>query len=163
MVTEGRRPGSMLSLLDRLTDLQPESKTEPPMSSWEEMREFKASLCRDLEAILNTRRAEEDFDPAYEEATNSLLTFGVADFTAYNVQNSIEQERVRLSIERAIRKFEPRLARVTVTMAEPDPLRPLLRFEIAALLQVNAAAEPVLFEVALHRDLRRMAVSGADL
>ena len=57
------------------------------MSSWEEMRQFKAALCRDLAALLNTRRAEQDFDPAFEQATNSLLTFGVADFTSFNLKN----------------------------------------------------------------------------
>ena len=73
---------------------------------------FKASLCRDLAALLNMRRAEEDFDRSYQEATNSLLTFGVADFTSLNLKNGIDQERVRRSMERAIRQFEPRLTRV---------------------------------------------------
>ena len=105
-------------------DLQPESQVEAPLSSWEQLREFKAALCRDLSALLNTRRAEQDFDPAYEEATNSLLSFGIADFTSYNLKSGVEQEQVRRSIERAIRQFEPRLARVSVSIEEPDPVRP---------------------------------------
>src|ERR1700719_81349 len=131
MAAGSNQVGVALSLLDRLTDLAPDSKREARSSPWDEMREFKASLCRDLTALLNTRRAEEDFPPAYVEATNSLLSFGVADFTSYNLKNSLEQERVRRSIERAIREFEPRLARVTVTLDEPDPARPVLHFPIA--------------------------------
>jgi type VI secretion system protein ImpF len=151
-----------LSLLDRLRDLQPESQVEAPMSSWEQLREFKISLCRDLSALLNTRRAEQDFDPAYTEATNSLLSFGIADFTSYNLKSGIEQDQVRRSIERAIRKFEPRLSRVSVSIEEPDPLRPVLQFQIDALLRLGPADEPVMFDVALYRESRRIAVSGGN-
>src|ERR1035441_10762478 len=35
-----------MSLLDRLLDFQPESAQEVPVSSWEQLREFKTSLCR---------------------------------------------------------------------------------------------------------------------
>lgn len=154
--------GSVLSLLDRLIDLEPEFKREPRRNPWDEMRELKASLCRDLAALLNTRRAEEDFPPGYEESTNSLLSFGVADFTSYDLKNRLDQDRVRRSIERAIRLFEPRLARVTVSVEEPDPLRPVLQFQIAATLCIEPAAESVLFDVTLQRDSRRMTVSGGD-
>ena len=126
------------------------------------MREFKTSLCRDLSALLNTRRAEQDFDPAYEEATNSLLSFGITDFTSYNLKSGVEQEQVRRSIERAIRQFEPRLTRVSVSIEEPDPLRPVLQFQIDALLRIGPADEPVVFDVALHRESRRIAVSGGN-
>src|ERR1700685_4192354 len=134
---------SELSILDRLTDLEPGLTAKSPSNSWEHIREFKASVCRDLAALLNTRRAEKDFEPEYEQATNSLLTFGVTDFTACDLNNGIEQEQVRCSIERAIRQFEPRLARVKVSLEEPDPLRPMLRFQVDALLRFGSAAEPV--------------------
>jgi len=126
------------------------------------MREIKAGLCRDLSALLNTRRAEADFDPEFEQATNSILTFGVADFTSLNLKSRIEQDRVRLSIERAIRQFEPRLTRVAVTVEEADALRPVLRFEVSALLRIDPGGQAVLFDATLHRDSRRIAVTGAD-
>jgi type VI secretion system protein ImpF len=152
--------GITLSILDRLTDLEPDSSREARSTHWEDLRAAKASLCRDLAAILNTRRAEDEIDPKYEEVNNSLLTFGVTDFTSYNLLNGIEQERVRRSVERAIRLFEPRLTRVTVTLEPPDPLRPMLRFQISALLRMQPA-EPIAFDATLYRDSRRIAVSGA--
>jgi len=151
-----------MSILDRLRDLQPESQLETPMSSWEQSREFKLALCRDLAALLNTRRAEHDFDPAYTEATNSLLSFGIADFTSYNLKSGVEQDQVRRSIERAIRQFEPRLARVSVSMEEPDPVRPVLQFQIEALLRLGPTGEPVMFDVSLNRESRRIAISGGN-
>jgi type VI secretion system protein ImpF len=111
-----------------------------------------------LAALLNTRRAEADFDPLFEQATESLLTFGIADFTAYNLKNGIEQELVRRSIERAIRQFEPRLTRVAVSLMTPDPLRPVLQFQIEAVLRTTA--ESVVFDATLHRDSRRFGVAG---
>jgi type VI secretion system protein ImpF len=162
MAADDNQAGVVLSLLDRLTDLDPDSKREARSSRWDEMRGFKVSLCRDMAALLNTRRAEEDFPPGYEEATNSLLSFGVADFTSYDLKNGDDQERVRRSIERAVRQFEPRLTRVTVSIEEPDPLRPVLQFQIAAMMRIEPAAESVLFDVTLQRESRRMAVSGGD-
>src|SRR3954453_4830900 len=117
--------GGSISLLDRLTDLCPESRSEVRSSAWEERRNARAALCRDVAALLNTRRAEEAFDPDFEQATKSLLAFGVADFTSYNLKSSLDQERVRRSIEKAIRQFEPRLTQVVVTVKEPDPLKPV--------------------------------------
>lgn len=150
------------SLLDRLTDLEPDSKREARSNPWEEMREFKVALCRDLSALLNTRRSEEDFPPGYEDATNSLLSFGVVDFTTYDLRNGVERERVRRSIEQAVRQFEPRLARVTVSVEEPDPLRPVLQFQIAAMLRTEPASEPVVFDVTLQRESRRVSVTGGQ-
>jgi predicted component of type VI protein secretion system len=51
---------------------------------------------------------------------------------------------------------------VTVTLEKPDPLKPVLRFQIDAFLRTEDPAEAVLFDVTLHRDSRRIAVSGAS-
>jgi len=149
--------GPVLSILDRLTEKQ------PALNSWDEIRQLRASLCDDLTALLNTRRAEEDLDSSYQEAANSLLTFGVADFTSYNLTNAVEQERLRRSIERAIRQFEPRLTRVAVSLQQPNPLSPTLRFQIEAVLRTGSPGEALLLDVTLQRDSRRVAVSGTNL
>jgi type VI secretion system protein ImpF len=163
MPSDPRKSAVTLSLLDRLADLNPDSTREIPRSSWGDEREFRDSLREDLAALLNTRRAEEDFDSAFfEESANSLLTFGVTDFTSYNLKAATEQERVRRSIERAIRQFEPRLTRVAVSVEKPDPLRPVLQFQIAATWRTGLPGEAVLFNATLHRDTRRIAVSGGE-
>jgi type VI secretion system protein ImpF len=151
-----------LSLLDRLIDAEPESSKEGQLGSWEQRRQFRNSLCRDLTALLNTRRAERDFDPVYEQATASLLSFGIIDFTAYNLKAQIDQDCVRRSIERSIRQFEPRLTGVTVSVEHFDPLRPVVRFQVSAMLRAEPAADALLFDVTLHRESRRIAVSGAS-
>src|SRR4051794_17518255 len=107
-----------LSFLDRL--INPElAKPEGNSRSLEYMRQLKESVCRDLTALLNTRRTE-DFDSSFEESTKSLLTFGVTDFTSFTLTSETDQERVRYSVERAIHQFEPRLTRLTVTLEQAD-------------------------------------------
>jgi type VI secretion system protein ImpF len=162
MATAANQSAITLSLVDRLFDLEPDSQVEAPLSSWEQFRVLKAALCRDLAVLLNTRRAEKDFDPAYEDATNSLLSFGITDFTSYNLKSSDEQEQVRRSIERAIRLFEPRLARVSVSLEETEQVRPVLQFQIDAVLRVGLRDEPLMLDVSLQRDSRRIAVTGGD-
>jgi type VI secretion system protein ImpF len=162
MTAQESDSGVTVSLLDRLTDRSPNSTTESPPNSWEERRDFLDSICRDLTALLNTRRAEEDFDSMFEEVTNSLLTFGIADFTSFNLKNEAEQERVRRSIERSIRQFESRLSRVTVSMDDVDTLRPVLRFQVSATLRTDPVLESVQFDLVLHREYRRISVSRGE-
>ena len=149
-----------LSLLDRLIDAEPESKTEIPTSGWEGVQRIKKSLCRDLSALLNTRRAEKDFDGEFVESANSILTFGISDFTARNLKSRTDQDVVRLSIERAIRQFEPRLTNVSVAVDEAGSAMPVLRFEISAVLRLESGAEDIQFNAGLHRDTRRVNVAG---
>jgi len=161
MAAENQSASVAFSLLDRLIDLDPEVTLDRSVSPWEQVREFKANLCRDLTALLNTRRAEQDFEPLYAESTNSLLTFGITDFTSYNLKSAVEQDQVRRAIERAIRKFEPRLTQVEVSVAPPNPLRPVLQFQISAVMRIESDAEAVFFDATLQRESRRISVAGA--
>lgn len=150
------------SILDRLTETGSAPNANRSIHAYEVVRRLKESLRRDLTALLNTRRAEHDFDPGFEQASNSLLTFGVIDFTSYNLNSSADQERARQSIERAIRQFEPRLTGVTVSLEQPEPLHPVLALRVEAILQTGRISESVAFEAALHRASRRVVFSGAQ-
>jgi type VI secretion system protein ImpF len=146
-----------LSLLERLID--PEAAQCQPNSPQYE-RKLKAAIRRDLTALLNVRRSEADVDPKYAHAADSLLNFGVIDFTALNLTSSVDQEQVRYSVERAIRHFEPRLSHVSVFLEEPNSSAPLVRFTVEATMSIGNRREEVVFPVALHRDSRRVSVPG---
>ena len=148
------------SVLNCLTDPKA-AQVENVERSEQHIERLKAYIQRDLNALLNTRRAERDFDASYVESTNSLLTFGVADFTAYNLTSQVDQERVRQSIERAIRQFEPRLSQVEVRLEPADLTTPVLRFHIEGLLRITPDPEAVVFSARFQRDSRHIVVSGA--
>lgn len=147
-----------LALLDRLTDSDPANSRERPPSAFESSRELQESLCRDLTALLNTRRRKEEIDPGYAESAESLLAFGVPDFTMVSLKNPAEQDLVRRSLERAIRQFEPRLTRITVLLEPVRELEPLLRFRVEAVLRLEPVHTPVSFDAVLHGDIRRFTV-----
>jgi type VI secretion system protein ImpF len=147
------------SLLDRLIDLEPESPDEMTAGPSELTRDFRAGLCRDLTALLNTKRAAEVVERGYAEAANSLLTFGIPDFTGYNLLKTPDQNLLCRSIERAIRQFEPRFERVEVSIEESGSRRPIVRLEITAVLR-TAAGQTAVFNTTVHRDSRRIGVSG---
>jgi type VI secretion system protein ImpF len=149
-----------LSFLDRLAEPQT-ARSEGGTHSLEYKRRLTESVCRDLTALLNTRRVD-DFDGRFVESTKSLLTFGVIDFTPFTLTSEMDQERVRASVERSIRQFEPRLTRLTVTLDQTDASNLVLHLRIEAFLRNESKREPVSFGMALHRDSRRIIVSGAE-
>lgn len=148
------------SLLDRLTrsDLPP---TDRAAFRSDTDRQLRAYLLHDLTDLLNTHRAEDVVDPVYEEASKSILNFGLSDFTSSNLNSTLDQERVRQSIERAVRAFEPRLSNVSVALEQPEPLHPALQLRIEAVLRAEDSSLPVLFEATIHRATRRISFTGA--
>lgn len=148
------------SLLDRLTDHTPESRSENPSTRLQAIRVLKASLWRDLSALLNTRRREEEIPDQFQEANRSLLTFGLPDFSSYGFRSETDQHRMRRAIEAAIRRFEPRLEKVSVTLEPPVATDPGLRFRVDALLRIEPASEPISFETLLHPEDAHFVVLG---
>ena len=124
------------------------------------IRALKSSLWRDLNALLNTKRREQEIPEEFVEANRSLLVYGLPDFSSFGVMNPRDQNRLRRAIETAIRRFEPRLEKVTVTIEPPIATDPGLRFRIDGMLRVEPASEPVSFETVLQPDSGRFVVVG---
>lgn len=126
-----------------------------------ELRDLKRAVARDLEALLNTRREVLQELPAdYVQATRSLLTYGLPDFSAFNLGNHADRTRVRRMLEEAIAESEPRLERVRVSVEQPRPFDRGLRFRIDAVLRVKPAPEPVTFDAVLQLATQECRVEG---
>lgn len=102
-----RRDGSDLffpSLLDRLRD------DDNRVADWPQ---FKALVLRDLAHLLNARCPLEDLDPAADEGPAgvraSVVNFGLPDTTGRTLTPA-QVQQLAVAIERAIRRYEPRLA-----------------------------------------------------
>ena len=150
------------SLLDRLTDYTPNSRAEHPLSRLQALRVLRASVWRDLSALLNTKRREEEVSEQFTEANRSLLTYGLPDFSSYGLKSEADQHRLRRAIEAAIRRFEPRLEKVTVTLEPPQETDPGLRFRVDALLRVEPAPEPITFETVLQPESAHFVIVGEN-
>jgi type VI secretion system protein ImpF len=156
-------PHLLPSVFDRLLDDRPDVTSEPVASRSQNLRALKKAVARDLESLLNTR--QEALDPLPEgltELPRSLLTYGLPDFTSFNLAATDDRMRVRRCLEEAVTTFEPRLARVRVAIEPARPHERVLRFRIDALLRTDPSPEPVMFDMVLQLNTQAYVVQGGD-
>jgi type VI secretion system protein ImpF len=150
------------SLLDRLLDDEPEVSTEPSRNRSQLLRDMKVSVRRDIENLLNSRRRNVVLSPRLPELANSLLAYGVADFSGAGPATAKQREAFCRALEEVIRNNEPRLLEVRVELStNPEPGDRTLRFRIDAMLRADPAPEPVIFDSALEPVSQTFSVSGS--
>lgn len=139
-----------LSILDRLTDLDPKTRTvEAPLSRAESVRRLKAGLRRDLEWLLNTRQSAQQ--NAAAEVTRSVFAFGLPDFSSFSVASPKDQLRLVRTIKNALDIFEPRLANVRLTILDSTAQGTrAIRFRLDGVLRMDPSPEQVSFDTILQ-------------
>jgi len=151
-----------ISMLDRLTDLNPTSPADPPSTRSQSVRQLKTSLRRDLEWLLNTRRNPNEAPENYPELSRSLYNYGLPDVTSMALNSPRDRQRLMREIERTIEIFEPRLEKARVRALEDaagaGPR--VLRFQIEALLKMDPAPEQILFDTVLQLNTGEYQVKG---
>ena len=152
------------SLLDRLLDDHPEESREPAWRDVQVVRVLKASLCRDLQNLLNAHRLLAVIPEVYSELKTSLLNYGLPDLQSMEVREDHDLGLLCRLIEESIQAFEPRLQGVRVRPVIDAVGRKLIdrrvRFEIEAVLVVKPLREPVLFSSLLDVSSGEFAVEG---
>ncbi len=138
------------SVLDRLLDFEPKASQEAPKSRSKSLRELKQSVRRDLEWLFNTRSYLGEIDENLEETPNSVVAFGLPDFTGLSVRSHLELKRLRKSIEAAIKNYEPRFLDVKVKLEPIDNTDRILNFRIEAFLNIEPSPEPIVFDTVLE-------------
>lgn len=144
------------SILDRLLDDEPGNTQESVRHRVVVFRELKASVRRDLENLLNTRRFILMPPASYTEVNDSLLSYGLPDFSSRNPTQVSVMDQLRLEIVKTISRFEPRLKNVNVVVDSKDHWRNL-NFQISAVLVFGPVSEPVVFDTSF--DLNRSSYS----
>jgi type VI secretion system protein ImpF len=151
------------SVLDRLLDDEPSVSQEPIPNHFQNLRQLRAVVRRDLEALLNARQETlEELPPEFTEVSRSLLTYGLPDFTSLSLLSANDRNCIRRALEQAIATFEPRLDGVRVTLEAPREHDLTLRFHIEALLRVEPAPEPVTFDALFQLNTQEYVVQGRD-
>ena len=149
------------SVIERLIDLDPSSNVETPPTRAQSVRQLKASLRRDLEWLLNTRRTPEPAGDEYKEASRSLFNFGRPDITSFSWDNTRDRNRLGRFIEDVVGMFEPRITRLRVVPLEADvSSRHILRFQIEGMLDMDPAPEHVSFDTVLQLTSGEYQVKG---
>jgi type VI secretion system protein ImpF len=136
-----------LSLLDRLLDDDPATSREPTKTHRQAMDELRNAIRRDLEALLNTRPCSITWPRGLSELDSSILNYGMVTVSSQEMAADYNRERFRESVERVIRRFEPRFLKVEVTLIDDtDRTDRTLRFRIEAMMDVRPAPEPLVFD-----------------
>ncbi len=139
------------SLIDRLIDLDPANRQEPPLSRPESLRRYRLSVKRDLEWLLNTTKMPIDIPESCQEIRKSLLCYGLPDISSISVQSASDEQRLLRSLECAIEMFEPRLSRAKVTNREPiHSSQQAITFHVEAILMVDPLPERIAFDTVLE-------------
>ncbi|MEO8053548.1 MAG: type VI secretion system baseplate subunit TssE [Acidobacteriota bacterium] len=148
-----------LSVLDRLIDFEPDVKAEASGSRSKALRQVKVALKRDLEWLLNTRRVVE-VPEELPLLANSMLAYGLPDFTNFSVKSTGDQHELTLALEAALKRFEPRLEDIVVSVVNASVLERAFRFKIEARLRIDPVPEPISFDTTLQLGSGNFAVKG---
>ncbi|TFW31771.1 type VI secretion system baseplate subunit TssE [Massilia horti] len=121
------------SVLDRLIGHPTEPQGDGRMRLT--LEELKASVARDLTALLNTRLViTPDEMEAHPACQRSILNYGLRDFSALSLTSSKNRETICVALREAIERFEPRLTGVKITLVRRRGGLNRLSFVIAATL-----------------------------
>lgn len=149
------------SVLERLIDREPANSGEPAPTRAQSVRTLKASLRRDLEWLLNTRRTPEAVGIEFEQLEHSLYNFGLPDITSLSWDSSRDRARLARIIEQTLDVFEPRLKGVKVAILEASPgAQHVMRFQIEGLLDMDPAPELISFDTILQLSSGEYQVRG---
>lgn len=139
------------SLAERLVDLEPRLSTDASISRSQSVRQMKASLRRDLEWLLNTRRNPEAAGAELPHLARSLYNYGLPDFSALSLNAPRDRNRLIAELQSAIEVFEPRLRDVRVSISQPPTQETrTVRFQIEAMLQMDPAPQQISFDTTLQ-------------
>lgn len=150
MAERRNRQDILPSLLDRLTDDEPRNRSEAEVSRGQALRDLKASLRRDIEWLLNTRRRITPLPDGAVHLPESLFQFGLPDLTGYALNTERDQTELIGMIEQIISTFEPRLRAVIVSMQPITAAARVIRFQIEGILRVEPGPERIQFDTLLE-------------
>lgn len=148
------------SLIEKLLDDAPGKPGTGGLARALSVEQYKESVARDLEGLLNSRSAYSAVDLAqFPNCRHSLMTYGLRDFSSMSLASAYDRAAICRSLEEAIARHEPRLSSVQVRLDSDGRLGGGLHFTIQALLDLQPAREPVSFDALLQPTTLQYSVS----
>ncbi|WP_022972621.1 type VI secretion system baseplate subunit TssE, partial [Xanthomonas maliensis] len=141
-------------------DDAPKSSASGPVFKAVSLEQHKESIARDLEGLLNARAAfAEDDLGEFPNCKQSLMTYGLGDFSSMSLANAYDRAAICRSLEQAVARHERRLRNVTVKLDANTQFSGGLHFTIHAVLDLQLAREPVSFDAMLQPSTLQYSVS----
>ena len=122
------------SLLDRLTDNEPDKTQESRDQRVLSLRQLRECVIRDLAWLLNTGNLEETEElEDYPYVKNSVLNYGMRGLTGYTV-TTLNVHEIERRLRKVILDYEPRIlsntVKVRMSVDEDEVNQNAVQFEI---------------------------------
>ena len=102
------------SLLDRLTNSVPEKFDSHSFSKQETINYLLQKVEENIEAVLYSKCYYQSIPSAFTELEDSILKYGVDDFSSYSSFSENDIRKIRISLEKTLTLCEPRLHNLTL-------------------------------------------------
>jgi len=142
-------PGAPAPLFERLTDLEPQSDTEPRPLRLLTPAELRQSVARELDRLLNTRAPVAADTLSRRE--RSTVDYGIPDLSLFPPRDFDAEGRLIAMLREAIEIYEPRLAQPRVRVEHAAAQNGALIVHVDGELRLGSMIEPVSFAVAVQR------------
>ncbi|OZI62232.1 type VI secretion system baseplate subunit TssE [Bordetella genomosp. 11] len=129
------------ALLDRLTDLQPDTALESRERRVISLRQLRDGVLRDIGHLLNARSLYAVDLEAYPAIADSVLNAGLPDY-AGKVASNVDKLGLARDIAETLRRFEPRILADTLKVSPVAPERDAGRNTMAFLVEGDLWAQP---------------------
>lgn len=140
------------TIIDRLVDLDPKSRTEiKPLRTFGR-DEMKESIRLNIEWILYTRSSLSS--ELFDKRNLTVIDYGVPDFGSYFTINEADQKHLIEKLEKIISTFEPRIRNVKIRMRQKaeDAREKTFNIIIDAEMIIDNVREAVSFVTVMNSD-----------
>lgn len=138
------------SLLQRLCDEQPDQPSEVETKILMSIAELQQDIRRNLEGLLNSRKELTTVNSRLHAVTQSILYYGIEDFTQLKYSLREQQQALCLQLRQAIHCFEPRLQQVDVELlSKEEAVNRRLYLRISGVVQLRPMPKNIAFETSL--------------
>ncbi|WP_110687076.1 type VI secretion system baseplate subunit TssE [Salinicola aestuarinus] len=149
------------TLLDRLLDDEPQHTSEAQAGHRCTVSEYKRSVVRDLELLVNTRRElVADGLDGWPQLQGTLLDYGLPDFISRGVRSTEDRRVIQRQLERTIEQGDKRFSSVRVQLLNQDSHDRILQFRIEAVLSISESSHRVAFDAVMQVNTRQYKVQN---
>jgi type VI secretion system protein ImpF len=151
------------SLLDRLLDDRPHQSIETSSQRLSSLADYKASIVRDLEILVNTRQSlVANKLEGFTNLTGTILDYGMPDFTSRSVLDPQDRLLIQRQLEKAITTGDRRFRNVKVQLLAQQIGHRMLTFRVDAVLRLQDISRQISFDAVLQVNTQEYKVQNLN-
>ena len=151
------------SLLDRLLDDRPYQSVEASAQRSCSLADYKASIVRDLEILVNTRQSLVANElEGFTHLHGTILDYGMPDFISKSVLDPQDRALIQRQLEKAITTGDRRFRSVRVQLLAQQNGHRMLTFRVDAVLRLQDISRHVSFDAVLQVNTQEYKVQNLN-